>query len=268
MDSLEKRPKPFSYVDEMIGNGCISRTVDLSSSHRLIIFTRYPQPGQTKTRLIPALGAAGAADLQRQLTEHTLSQVNQLGAIGPCSVEIWFAETASETADQAQRMRTWLGDAWIYRPQQGSHLGERLIHAIQTAFAEGMQQVVVIGIDCPDLNAQRIQQAFAALEQADVVLGPASDGGYYLIGLRSQTSVLGEDGATRAATPFVGAALFQNIDWGSAVVFQQTVATANHLGFTLAVLDVLTDIDRPDDLPVWEATQKKTAPSFPSLFQF
>lgn len=225
--------------------------------HRLIIFTRYPQPGQTKTRLIPALGAAGAADLQRQLTEHTLSQVQQLCSLSPLSVEIWFAGTTAEPATGLQCMQTWLGDTWTYRLQQGNDLGERLSHAIQTAFADGIQQVVVIGIDCPDLNTQRLQQAFVALEQADLVLGPATDGGYYLIGLRSQQTL---ETTNNPGDLFWSFPLFQAIDWGSDQVFQQTVAVASQLGCSIAYLDRLTDIDRPEDLPVWTAAQKKNCP--------
>lgn len=213
----------------------------------LIIFTRYPQPGKAKTRLIPALGAEGAAALQRQMTQHTLAQVEALRAIAPVSVEIWYADGADEQ-QQAQQLESWLGQQWVYRPQLGDDLGERLIYATQAAFEAGMQQVVTIGTDCPDLNAAQLQQAFQLLDQHDLVLGPATDGGYYLIGLKR----------------FVPE-LFQNIPWSSEVVLQQTVQIAENLGLSIAYLDALTDIDRPEDLAVWEAVQtqiqSKTSPA-------
>ncbi len=213
----------------------------MSSTDRLIVFTRYPQPGQAKTRLIPALGAEGAANFQRQMTEHTLRQVQILQSAG-ISVEIWFASTQSDSQSNGidrSLMQDWLSSTWVYQAQQGEDLGERLIHAIQAAFDAGMQRVVTIGTDCPDLDAARMQQAFEQLQQADVVLGPATDGGYYLIGLKQPIPQL-----------------FTGITWGSASVLQQTIAITEQLGLTVALLDALTDIDRPEDLAVWEAMQQ------------
>jgi uncharacterized protein len=211
----------------------------LTDRDRLLIFTRYPQPGKAKTRLIPALGPVKAADLQRQMTEHTLAQVQLLTATQPLSVEIWYAgtEAETETSDRDQ-MQTWLGTQWSYQLQRGADLGERLIQAIQTAFDQGMQRVVTIGTDCPGLDAARLQQALQRLDHHDLVLGPATDGGYYLIGLRR---FLPE--------------LFVDMPWGSETVLQQTLAAAEKLGLTIAALDPLTDVDRPADLWVWEAAQ-------------
>lgn len=211
----------------------------MSSTDRLIIFTRYPQPGKAKTRLIPALGPDAAAQLQRQMTEHTLRQVQMLQASYPVSVEIWFASTVTEAeANDRQRMQEWLGTTWTYQMQQGDGLGERLITAIQAAFDAGMKQVVTIGTDCPGLDAMRMQQAFEQLQSADLVLGPATDGGYYLIGLKQLIPQL-----------------FAEIAWGTERVFQQTIAIADQLNLTVALLDPLTDVDRPEDLAVWDAVQ-------------
>lgn len=217
-----------------------STTASLTSTNCLIIFTRYPQPGKAKTRLIPALGAEGAAELQRQMTEHTLAQVQTLQTAYPISVEIWFAGTGPEheTTDR-QRMQNWLGAEWNYQAQHGEDLGARLIYAIQSAFESGMQRVVTIGTDCPQLNAAALEQAFRALQQQDIVLGPATDGGYYLIGLRR----------------FVPQ-LFQNIAWSSELVLQQTVEAAESLGLSVAYLNMLSDVDRPEDLEIWHAVQQ------------
>lgn len=211
----------------------------LTNLDRLLIFTRYPQPGKAKTRLIPALGATGAANLQRQMTEHTVAQVQALRESNPLSVEIWFAGTGPETeVADCQLMQAWLGSKWTYQAQRGHDLGERLIQAIQTAFDQGMQRVITIGTDCPGLDSICMQQAFQALRQHDLVLGPATDGGYYLIGLRR----------------FVPA-LFVGINWGSETVLRQTVEIAEKLGLTIAYLDPLTDVDHPEDLAVWQAVQ-------------
>ena len=199
-------------------------------TERLIIFTRYPRPGKAKTRLIPALGAEGAATLQRQMTEHTLAQVKNLAS--SISVEIWIADDRSAQG----QMQDWLGTEWVYQPQGEGDLGDRLITASQAAFATGMERAIIIGTDCPGLDADRLTQAFQALQNHDLVLGDATDGGYYLIGLRRSLPEL-----------------FRGISWGTSVVRQQTVAIANQLNLTIAHLPVLSDIDYPEDLPIWQA---------------
>jgi uncharacterized protein len=202
---------------------------------RLIIFTRYPTPGKAKTRLIPALGAEGAAALQRQMAEHTLQQVRKLLALRLVSVEIWFAEDGEQ-----ERMQDWLGRDWVYQPQSAGDLGDRLIYSFQSAFDQNMERVVIIGTDCPGLDAHGLAQAFQALEGYDLVLGDALDGGYYLV-------------ASRRLHP----ELFIGIDWSTAVVRAQTIAIAERLGLTVAHLPLLSDVDYPEDLPVWDALQNR-----------
>lgn len=194
----------------------------------LLIFTRYPEPGNTKTRLIPALGAVGAAELQRHMTEHTVNWVRQYRQAAPLSVEIRFA------SGSLAQMQTWLGLDLDYTRQGEGDLGDRLTQAFQTAFEQGQQRVVAIGTDCPDLGMSQLSAAFSHLHQADLVLGPATDGGYYLIGLQRWLPEV-----------------FQGIDWGSEQVLQQTLAIAQSLQLAVALLQPLTDIDRPENLPLW-----------------
>lgn len=191
----------------------------------LIIFSRYPEPGKTKTRLIPALGAEGAATLHRQMTAHTLAEARELQRACALSVEVHFA------GGNHQQMQTWLGAELIYRQQSEGDLGDRLAAAFATAFAAGMTRVIIIGTDCPDLHSAILLQAFQALTQHDLVLGPAQDGGYYLIGLQRLFPEL-----------FVG------VSWGTASVRQQTVEIAKALDLAIAFLPLLSDIDRPEDL--------------------
>ncbi|XHX81000.1 MAG: TIGR04282 family arsenosugar biosynthesis glycosyltransferase [Stenomitos frigidus ULC029] len=198
-------------------------------NERLILFTRYPEPGKAKTRLIPALGAEVAADLHRQMTEHTLAQVKPLQQSRALAVECWFAG-----GDRTQ-MRTWLGADLIYQPQPDGDLGDRMAQAFQSAFDDGMKAAVIIGTDCPELTTALLVEAFQALQKTDLVLGPATDGGYYLIGLRRLVPEL-----------------FKTIAWSTDLVFQQTVDIASNLNLSLTTLPTLTDVDRPDDLPVWE----------------
>lgn len=200
---------------------------------RLIIFARYPEMGKAKTRLIPALGVEGATTLYRQLAEHTLLQVHQLQLRHAVCVEVRFAGGTRE------RMQQWLGQDWMYTEQGTGDLGARMARSLEVAVVSGITRTVIIGTDCPQLNGAILESAFQALDQHDLVLGPATDGGYYLIGLRR----------------FVPE-LFVDIPWSTAVVFAQTVAIAQQLQLAIAVLPTLSDIDYPEDLAIWYALQQ------------
>ncbi|MHC5676292.1 TIGR04282 family arsenosugar biosynthesis glycosyltransferase [Nostoc sp.] len=195
----------------------------------LIIFTRYPEPGKTKTRLIPVLGSVGAANLQRQMTEYTIFQVEELQKAIAISVEVRF------TGGDLQLMQDWLGLDLVYHSQGEGDLGSRMVRSLGNAFQSGAENVIIIGTDCPGVNAQILATAFENLHAFDLVLGPASDGGYYLIGLRQPMPEL-----------------FVKIEWGTAQVFQKTVDIAQKLNLSHVNLSLLADVDRPEDLPIWE----------------
>ncbi|WP_013321554.1 TIGR04282 family arsenosugar biosynthesis glycosyltransferase [Gloeothece verrucosa] len=202
---------------------------DPKIAQKLIIFTRYPEPGKTKTRMIPILGEEGAAQLQRQMTEFTLKIAKKIEADGSTLVAIYFAG-GNETL-----MQQWLGKDLIYQKQSEGDLGQRMHSAYSASFLEGMKKVVIIGTDCPDLDENIINQAFQNLSPQNLVLGPAADGGYYLIGL---------------SRPY--AALFEGINWGSSEVLAQTEAIARQLDLRVSYLPVLEDVDRPEDLWIWQ----------------
>ncbi|WP_017319132.1 TIGR04282 family arsenosugar biosynthesis glycosyltransferase [Mastigocladopsis repens] len=200
-----------------------------TAKQHLIIFTRYPKPGETKTRLIPALGTEGAANLQRQMTEHTLFQVKQLQSSSAISFEVRFA------GGNLQLMQDWLGYELVYRPQGEGDLGSRMAQSFFNAFQAGAEKVIIIGTDCPGVNVEILGKAFEQLQHSNLVLGPAVDGGYYLIGLQRPVPEL-----------------FINIDWGTSQVLQQTIDIAQTLNLSVAYLASLADIDRPEDLPIWK----------------
>ena len=199
----------------------------VSSPCQLLVFTRYPELGKAKTRLIPALGVQGATELHRQLAEWAIAQGRQLQDRhrGKIQLVVYF------TGSTLQAMKTWLGADLVYRSQAQGELGERLYRAIDQGFREGIEHIVVIGTDCPHLTSELLTQAFHALVSHDIVLGPAADGGYYLIGL---------------SRPI--AQLFQGIDWGTSNVLAQTLNIANSLALSYSLLPILADIDRPEDL--------------------
>jgi len=203
------------------------------SRERLIVFTRYPKAGTTKTRMIPELGAGGAAELQRQMTEHIISRANELGGLHPLPVEIRY-EGGSE-----RLMTEWLGPGFYYCHQGSGDIGLRMARALQDAFGQGCETAVIIGSDIPDITTNIMQKAFEALKQSDLVLGPAADGGYYLIGVHRRTF--------KHCHP----QLFCDISWGTENVLPQTLNIAERLGINYSLLDTLMDVDRPEDLSVW-----------------
>ena len=198
-------------------------------SESLIIFSLYPEPGKTKTRLIPALGAEGAAKLQQQMSEHTLNTARKLRTLRNLTIEIHF------TGGSEKQMAQWLGEDLQYVPQALGDLGQKLQFALARAFDLKHRRVVVIGIDCPDLNCTILNNAFDVLSDLNLILGSAQDGGYYLIGLNC-----------------LYPQLFQNISWGSDRVLHQTSEIARELQLRFDYLPTLADVDRPEDLVIWQ----------------
>ncbi len=193
---------------------------------RLIVFARAPVPGAAKTRLIPALGAAGAARLHRRLVTHALAAAC---AAAPGRVELWCAPNARHPffAECARRFGVALF------AQRGADLGERM-HAAMLAggSASGPGACsVLIGSDIPDLSPDYLRDAIASLERHQVVLGPAEDGGYVLIGLQRP--------APR---------LFAGIAWGGPTVLAVTRERIATLRLSCFELPALWDLDRPEDL--------------------
>jgi rSAM/selenodomain-associated transferase 2/rSAM/selenodomain-associated transferase 1 len=199
---------------------------------RLVIFTRFPEPDKAKTRLIPALGPAGAARLQGDLTRHTLAWVQELVEGFPVSAEVRF-----EGGD-AEKMAMAFGDGVMYCPQGAGDLGCRMERAFAEAFCEGAERIVIIGTDCPEITPKLIRESFEHLATCHLVLGPAADGGYYLIGLRRPAPQL-----------------FTEIPWGTERVFEETLRRANELSLDVFLLKTLSDVDRPEDLAVWHRVQ-------------
>jgi rSAM/selenodomain-associated transferase 1 len=207
----------------------LRRGQNRAMDERLIVFTRYPEPGKTKTRLIPALGPEGAAELQRSMTEDTLNNARRLKTRRPVSLEVRY-EGGNKTL-----MQEWLGQHLTFRSQGGGDLGARIKMAFHDAFRAGARRVVIIGTDCPNLNSELLETAFDDLQRSDIVIGPANDGGYYLIGLRRPLPQL-----------------FDGIRWGSDKVLEQTLQRAREANVHPSLLTTLSDVDRPEDLAFFE----------------
>ncbi len=185
---------------------------------RLVLFTRYPTAGQAKTRLIPALGADGAAELHKRLAERTVRTLRESGL----PLEL------STTGASAKRFAAWLGKDLAHKAQSGDNLGDRLAHASDPA------PVIIVGSDCPGLSAHHIAKAQAALRTAQVVIGPAEDGGYWLIGIATRCDFL-----------------FRDMEWGTGNVLAETLRRLADRAIEPAMLETLADCDRPEDLARW-----------------
>ena len=205
-----------------------------ATRERLIIFTRYPESGKTKTRLIPRLGPEGAARLQRRMTEHLLVSVGLFTATYPVHVEIRY------TGGTTELMRNWLGPTFTFSPQGPGGLDQRMGTAFDKAFKSGIRKAVIIGTDIPDISDEILLRAFTSLKYDDLVFGPAADGGYYLIGMNAA--------AYKKALPDI----FTGIDWGSGTVLKKSVEIAESLDLNIALLESLRDVDRPEDMIVWD----------------
>ncbi len=196
---------------------------------RLVVFSRFPVAGRTKTRLIPALGPEGAATLHREMAAWTLRVARRAVLDGKTGLQVQY------TGGEESAMAAWLGPDLEYCEQSEGDLGARLHDAFAQAFGAGMKRVIAIGTDCPGLRDVTIRKAYALLRDHDVVLGPTDDGGYYLIGLRGPS-----------------ASLFGDVEWGTGTVFSTTLSRAEQLGLSVALLPVLHDVDTTDDLKEWE----------------
>ncbi len=198
--------------------------MNVSQQVHLVVFMRWPEAGRSKTRLIPALGAEGAAALHKQMAEHTVAVAREFCQKQDVHLSVCF------TGATTKSMQSWLGRGIAFELQCEGNLGERLHHACEQHCESGVS-FLIIGTDCPELSPAILAQANAALASHDVVLGPAADGGYYLIGLKQPC-----------------AALFTGIAWGESRVCHDTEVAAAAEGLCVAKLPVLSDVDRPEDL--------------------
>lgn len=210
---------------------CAAEAETPLAADRLIVFVKAPRPGLVKTRIAEVLGAEAAAAIYRRLAECVLANL-----AGLREVELRFAPD-----DALPEIAPWLCPGWRANPQGGGDLGVRLERAFADAFAAGARRVVVIGSDCPEVRTADIRDAWQALAGAGVALGPAQDGGYWLIGLAQPQP-----------------RLFTDLPWSTADVFRQTVERARALGLRVARLRQLADVDTAAD---WQAFQAGLGPT-------
>ena len=195
--------------------------MDETTKRLLIIFYRNPKMGKVKTRLAATVGNEKALKVFQKLSQHTKAITENL----PCDKIIFYTESID-------LMDMWPNATYLKAMQQGEDLGERMNHAFAAGFESGYGSICIIGTDCYELSADIISEAFDALRSSDAVIGPARDGGYYLLGLKK-------------SIPDV----FANKQWSTDSVFQDTVRVFELLDLRYVKLKELIDVDTEDDLP-------------------
>jgi rSAM/selenodomain-associated transferase 1 len=191
----------------------------------ICVMLKAPRPGEVKTRLGREIGQEESCRAYRQLAEHQLDQI----APG------WPIEIHYAPAEALVEMQSWLGLGYTYIAQCEGDLGDRLRAAMLGAFDRGAAGVLIIGGDCPYITGKILEETTRHLLSHDVVIGPAEDGGYYLL-------------ATQSAQP----RLFEKIDWSTERVFGQTMNWLRRLNLSSAILPTLSDVD---DLACWKKAQ-------------
>lgn len=186
----------------------------------LIIFVRHPVLGKVKTRLAKIIGNEKALVIYNELLNHTFLITKNL----LCYKYIFYTDDINEND-------IWDNNLYLKRIQEGSDLGERMYNAFKELYNEGYQKIVIIGSDCYELNAIIIENAFEILNEKEIVIGPSLDGGYYLLGMSSPLKNL-----------------FENIEWSTPHVFNETIKKINHNGYSVCSISPLNDVDVEADL--------------------
>jgi rSAM/selenodomain-associated transferase 1 len=199
-------------------------------SQKLVDMVKAPREGTVKTRLARSLGPASACQAYRELVDCLMSSL-----AGLSTVELRYTPD-----DAVNEMAPWLAKGWSALPQGEGDLGRRLHSAVLQSFADGPARLVIVGSDCPWVTPEDIYEAWNELTDHDLVLGPARDGGYWLIGLNQPQP-----------------ALFDDITWSSKLVFQQTVDRARGLGLKVHCLRALSDVDEEADWKVFKKSFQK-----------
>lgn len=189
----------------------------MDTSRLLLIFTKNPVPGRCKTRLARTIGDVAATEVYKVLLRHTALVTHPLNAIK----EVHYSDFVEE--------HDMFPESFIKKLQTGSDLGEKMKNAFAKGFQQGFKHIIVIGSDLLDITTEDLNEAFKSLETFDYVLGPAEDGGYYMLGMNKPNN-----------------SLFENKDWGSSTILQDTLIDLKNEH--IALLDECNDIDTYEDL--------------------
>ena len=219
--------------------------MDEKSKSCVLFFVKAPVEGAVKTRLAAQIGDADAMELYKCFVLDTLSCLERIGV----DFQIHFFPE-----DRLPQISGWLGPGYRYMAQRGGDLGERMSSAFANAFADGLERVAIIGSDSPDLPTEFLAEALDELRASDAVIGPSSDGGYYLIGFQRNRFLV---------------EAFDDISWGNDSVFEQTMNILQRCGRKVHLLPKWHDVDTIEDIKLLLARNRngvfKTSKTFSYL---
>jgi uncharacterized protein len=189
-------------------------------NNAVIIFVKNPMLGNVKTRLSASIGNEKALAIYEKLLAHTLLSVKEIMA----DVFIYFSDNIDENIFEFE-------NTFFRKVQQGNNLGERMKNAFDEVFDLWYDNVIIIGTDCPGIDLDLLDNAFLQLDNIEVVIGPAEDGGYYLLGMKKQNPQL-----------------FDNVNWSTASVLYSTINSCKENNLAYTMLPILSDVDEEKDL--------------------
>ncbi len=188
----------------------------MKTKEQIIVFIKNPEVGKVKTRLAKTIGNEKALGIYLKLVDHTIKEIEKSGL----QSHLFFSEKIDHS---------YVGQN--FSVQFGDDLGERMNAAFQECFANEKNKVIIIGTDCPGISSEILQKAFKSLDTNEVVIGPALDGGYYLLGMKKMHREL-----------------FANMKWSTDYVYNETIKRLNKLQLTYQELEILRDLDNEEDL--------------------
>ncbi len=197
-------------------------------SRALIIFLKYPENGKVKTRLAKDFDESFATEFYKLCVEKLIIDIKTHLII---KIDIYIFCSSRE---EIEPVKKWLGNEFIYKFQNGHNLGKKMQNAFEEVFKSEYKQAVIIGTDIPELNSEIIFESFEQLDKYDSVIGPSSDGGYYLLGIKQ-----------------IHPELFREINWSTHQVLNETLQKINNLKISYYLMGKLTDIDTANDLHEW-----------------
>ena len=198
-----------------------------------VVFVKAPQKGKVKTRLSKIVGPEIALNVYKRFAVDLIETLKNI----ECDITICYHPSHAEPC-----ITRWLGDSYVYLAQKGKNIGERMANAFIQSFSKGFHSVILVGADIPDLTGKIIDGAFSSLQKYPAVIGPALDGGYYLLGFNSNTFIPD---------------IFENISWGTDRVYEQTLTVFHKKSLQAHLLPTWRDIDTYEDLVCFYKINKK-----------
>jgi rSAM/selenodomain-associated transferase 1 len=229
-----KRNKAHKFIYKRLKLLMVSSIKDDMMHSLILLFVKSPERGNVKSRLAATLGEGPALELYKRFVGDMKETLQK----GRHPFSICFYPVSSQ-----KKMADWLGMDITYVPQDGDDLGERMKDAFIRSFREGIEKVLIIGSDIPDLENRIMEDAFSSLDNHDAVIGPASDGGYYLLGFKNTASLPG---------------IFQGFPWGTDSVFRKTMTVFKESGVSVHILPERRDMDTLEDLRFLVMTNRET----------